>query len=68
MNRDEIKGKIDQVKGDLKERVGGATKDRKTQAEGMMDQVKGKVREGFGKLQGEADKEEGREEERSKRE
>jgi len=57
VNKDRIKGKIEQIKGDLKERLGGATKDRSTQAEGWMENKKGKVREGFGKLEDEASRE-----------
>ena len=57
MNKDRIKGKIEQIKGDLKERIGGATKDRSTQAEGWMENKKGKVRERLGKLEDEASRE-----------
>jgi uncharacterized protein YjbJ (UPF0337 family) len=48
MNEDQGKGKLDQLKGDIKERIGGATKDRSTQGEGVWDQAKGKVREAVG--------------------
>lgn len=48
MNKDQIKGKIEQIKGDIKERIGGATKDRSTQAEGFLENKKGKVRSGLG--------------------
>jgi uncharacterized protein YjbJ (UPF0337 family) len=57
VNKDEIKGKIEQVKGDLKERIGGASKDRSTQAEGFVEEKKGKAREGFGNLKDEVQKE-----------
>jgi uncharacterized protein YjbJ (UPF0337 family) len=50
MNKDQGKGKIDQLKGDVKERVGGATKDRDLQGEGVWDQAKGKVREAAGDI------------------
>ncbi len=62
MNSDEIKGKAEQVKGDIKERISGARKDRGGQLEGMADQLKGKVREGAGKLQSEMEREKGRRE------
>jgi uncharacterized protein YjbJ (UPF0337 family) len=39
-----------QVKGDVKEGVGGAVDDKSTKNEGKMDQVTGKVQEGFGDL------------------
>ena len=48
-NKDEIKGKFEQVKGGLKEKAGQALDDRKLQHEGQADQAGGKVREGFGK-------------------
>ena len=51
MNKDRIKGKFEQIKGDLKERIGGLTKDRSTQAEGFAENKKGKVREGLGKIE-----------------
>jgi uncharacterized protein YjbJ (UPF0337 family) len=50
VNKDKIKGKMEQIKGDVKERIGGASKDRSTQAEGWMEEKKGKVREGFGNV------------------
>jgi uncharacterized protein YjbJ (UPF0337 family) len=48
VNKDKLKGKMEQIKGDLKERIGGASKDRSTQAEGFAEEKKGKLREGFG--------------------
>jgi uncharacterized protein YjbJ (UPF0337 family) len=48
VNKDKIKGKIEQIKGDVKERIGGASKDRSTQAEGFLENKKGKIREGMG--------------------
>ncbi len=62
MNSDEIKGKFEKAKGDVKERISGARKDRAGQAEGMGEQIKGKVREGAGKLESEMDREKGRRE------
>jgi len=47
-NRDEIKGKFDQAKGQAKENVGRALDDRDLESEGQGDQAGGKVREGFG--------------------
>ena len=57
MNKDQIKGKIDEIKGDVKERIGGATKDRSTQAEGWMENKKGKVQGGVGDLKEDAERE-----------
>ena len=57
MNKDRIKGKIDEIKGDVKERIGGATKDRSTQAEGWLENKKGKVQGGVGKAEDELNRE-----------
>jgi uncharacterized protein YjbJ (UPF0337 family) len=54
MDKDRIKGKIEEIKGDVKERIGGATKDRSTQAEGWLENKKGKVRGAFGEAKDEA--------------
>lgn len=43
-------GKIDQAKGSVKETVGKATGDKRTEAEGKTDKVKGKFREGVEKV------------------
>jgi uncharacterized protein YjbJ (UPF0337 family) len=57
MDKDRIKGKIEQVKGEVKERIGGATKDRSTQAEGILEKKKGEIREGYGEAKDEIRKE-----------
>ena len=49
MNRDELKGKMDRVKGNIKEEVGEATNDDQLRDEGIADQAAGNVQEGFGK-------------------
>lgn len=56
MNDDKTKGKLDELKGDVKERIGGATKDRSLQGEGIADQVKGKIRGAVGEAKEEADR------------
>jgi uncharacterized protein YjbJ (UPF0337 family) len=56
MNKDQIKGKIDEIKGDIKERIGGATKDRSTQAEGWLENKKGKLQGGVGDVKEDMDK------------
>ena len=48
-NRDEIEGKFDQAKGNVKETVGKAVNDRELQDEGTADRVSGNVEEGVGK-------------------
>jgi uncharacterized protein YjbJ (UPF0337 family) len=57
MNKDQIKGKIEEIKGDIKERIGGATKDRSTQAEGFVENKKGKLRSGIGDVKEELERE-----------
>lgn len=57
MNKDQIKGKVEQIKGDVKERIGGATKDRSTQGEGWLEKKKGEVREGVGDVKEEIKRE-----------
>lgn len=47
MNDDHIKGKGEEIKGDLKQRIGGLTKDRKMEGEGAVDEAKGKLRQGL---------------------
>ena len=48
-NRDEVKGKFDQVKGDVKQKAGHAFNDPALEDEGNADRAGGEVREGFGK-------------------
>ena len=49
MNKDELDGKVDRLKGKIKEEVGEATNDQDLRDEGVADQVSGDVQEGFGK-------------------
>ena len=49
MNKDEVNGKIDRLKGNIKESVGEATNDQDLRDEGIADQASGNVQEGFGK-------------------
>lgn len=64
MDKDRIKGKIEEIKGDVKERIGGATKDRSTQGEGFVEEKKGQLRGGVGKLKDEVRSERERQSER----
>lgn len=50
MDKDIIKGRLEQVKGEAKKQWGKIKDDRSTETEGKMDKVKGKVKEGMGKL------------------
>jgi uncharacterized protein YjbJ (UPF0337 family) len=49
MNKDEFDGKVDRLKGKIKEEVGNATDDQELHDEGVADQAAGRVEEGFGK-------------------
>lgn len=48
MNRDELDGKLDRAKGEVKQAVGRATNDEQLHDEGVVDEAAGKVQEGFG--------------------
>ena len=48
-NKDEVKGKMEQAKGGLKEKVGHALKDTSMEDRGSAEWSRGEVREGFGK-------------------
>jgi uncharacterized protein YjbJ (UPF0337 family) len=49
MNRDELEGKMDEVKGKVKQGVGRATDDERLEDEGVADEASGKVQGGLGK-------------------
>ncbi len=49
MNRDEIKGRTDQVRGKVKQAAGDLTDDDRLRDEGLADEAAGEVREGFGR-------------------
>jgi len=49
MNKDELDGKIDRLKGNIKASVGVATTHESLRDEGIADQASGNVQEGFGK-------------------
>ena len=48
-NKDEVRGKADQVKGNVKEAAGDLSNDENLRDEGMADEAAGKLEEGFGK-------------------
>jgi uncharacterized protein YjbJ (UPF0337 family) len=48
MNEDELKGKMHQVKGRVKQAAGDLTDDERLREEGAADEAGGEVREGFG--------------------
>lgn len=49
MNRDELSGRSQRVKGKLKQAAGDLTDDDRLRDEGLADEAAGKVQEGFGK-------------------
>ncbi len=49
MNRDEVDGKTDQVKGKAKQAWGDVTDNERLHGEGVADEAGGNVQEGFGK-------------------
>ena len=49
MNRDELDGRVDQVKGKVKKAVGDLTDDERLHDEGAADEAAGNVQEGFGR-------------------
>ncbi len=51
MNRDKIEGKIEEVKGNVKKRIGGATEDPGKQAEGWAEEKKGQVKKKVGDIE-----------------
>ena len=48
MNRDELDGKLDRAKGEVKQAIGHATDNERLHDEGVVDEASGKVQEGFG--------------------
>lgn len=44
-------GKLDHLKGHVKDGVGGLTGDKSLQAEGKLDQLKGKAKDALGDVQ-----------------
>ncbi len=60
MNKDQVKGRVEQAKGSVKETTGKVTGDRDLEAEGTVDKTAGKVQAGLGdakeKVKGAVDK------------
>lgn len=48
MNNDQVKGRVDQVKGAIKEGTGKALDDRDLEAEGTVDKAAGKTQATYG--------------------
>jgi len=48
MNKDQVKGRVEQAKGNLKEAAGKAVGNPDLEAEGTVDKAAGKVQAGYG--------------------
>jgi uncharacterized protein YjbJ (UPF0337 family) len=49
MNKDELDGKVDKLKGKVKQATGHLTDDERLHDEGVADEAAGEVQEGFGR-------------------
>ena len=58
MNKDELKGKVENLKGRGKQAYGAVTGDKGKEAEGLLDRVSGAVREKVGKAEREISRDE----------
>jgi uncharacterized protein YjbJ (UPF0337 family) len=56
MNKDELKGKMENLKGRAKEAVGAVTGNKRTEAEGVVDRGKGAVQEKYGEAKDELER------------
>jgi uncharacterized protein YjbJ (UPF0337 family) len=50
MNRDELEGKAEQIKGKMKQAAGDLTDDEQLHGEAVEDEAAGNVQEGYGKI------------------
>ncbi|MEA2699406.1 MAG: CsbD-like [Myxococcales bacterium] len=50
MNKDQVRGKVENLKGRAKEAAGAITGNKETQAEGTVERIKGAVREKVGQI------------------
>ena len=48
MNKEQVTGKLDELKGKAKEKIGEITNNPDTEAEGLVDQGKGKLKQAYG--------------------
>jgi uncharacterized protein YjbJ (UPF0337 family) len=48
MNKDQMKGKLENLKGRVKEALGAASGDKQTQGQGFVERVKGAVEKKYG--------------------
>jgi uncharacterized protein YjbJ (UPF0337 family) len=50
MEKEQVTGKVDELKGKTKQAVAGVTGDSNLQTEGVIDEGKGKVKQAYGDL------------------
>ncbi|HEY1948657.1 MAG TPA: CsbD family protein [Bryobacteraceae bacterium] len=50
MEKEQVTGKLDQLKGKVKQGIGKATDDPGLQGEGVLDETKGKLKQAYGNL------------------
>ena len=50
MDKKNLEGELDRIKGRVKETAGVATGDRELEGEGKLDQVKGKIKDAAGNV------------------
>jgi uncharacterized protein YjbJ (UPF0337 family) len=50
MEKEQVTGKVDELKGKVKQGIGKATDNPNLQAEGLVDEAKGKVKQAYGDL------------------
>jgi len=50
MNKDQVKGRVEQAKGSIKEATGKVVGNQKLEAEGKLDKAVGKTQAGYGDL------------------
>jgi len=55
MDRDKVKGKMEDIKGRIKRQAGEWTGDQRLQNEGTRDQIKGKAQNAWGDVKGAGD-------------
>lgn len=54
---DKLKGAVNKGKGELKDQIGNATDDHRTQAEGKLDKLKGEAQDRIGDFKNNRDEE-----------
>jgi uncharacterized protein YjbJ (UPF0337 family) len=52
MEKENVTGKLDELKGKAKQGVGNATDDLNLKGEGVIDEAKGKLKQAYGDLKG----------------